>query len=330
MKRTRLAFVALLLLAGCVRQGATTTPSAPIDDPAPRPGKDPQEDKISLVDARRNFRTKLVHEDHGGDPPPQPPAELFRVVRYDSPAGKLSAYLSQVPGDGAKRPAIIWITGGDCNTIDQSCWIEGSSGNDPSASAFRKAGIVMMFPSLRGGNDNPGPREGFFGEVDDVLAAAEYLAKQDFVDSKRIYLGGHDTGGTLVFLVAASSDKFRAVFSFGPVADMAGYKPDEYDPPFDTTNPRELELRSPARWVHSVRCPLFVFEGTEQPGHAAALKTLSRGDNPMVRCFSVKGANHHSVLPPVTRLAAAKILRDGGPTINISFTEKELNGLFVK
>ena len=66
----------------------------------------------------------------------------------------------------------------------------------------------MMFPSLRGGNDNPGNKEGFLGEVDDVLAAADFLSKQEFVDPNRIYLGGHSTGGTLVLLVAACSNKF--------------------------------------------------------------------------------------------------------------------------
>ena len=40
----------------------------------------------------------------------------------------------------------------------------------------------MMFPSLRGGNDNPGAKEGFLGEVDDVIAAADFLAKQPYVD----------------------------------------------------------------------------------------------------------------------------------------------------
>jgi hypothetical protein len=40
----------------------------------------------------------------------------------------------------------------------------------------------MMFPSLRGGNDNPGAREGFYGEVDDVVAASEFLARQPYVD----------------------------------------------------------------------------------------------------------------------------------------------------
>ena len=68
--------------------------------------------------------------------------------------------------------------------------------------AYRRAGIVMMYPSLRGGNDNPGRREGFLGEVDDILAAAEYLARESYVDPGRIYLGGHSTGGTLAMLAA--------------------------------------------------------------------------------------------------------------------------------
>jgi dipeptidyl aminopeptidase/acylaminoacyl peptidase len=60
----------------------------------------------------------------------------------------------------------------------------------------------MMFPSLRGGNDNPGRHGGFYGEVDDVLAAHDYLSRQPYVDPKRIYPGGHSTGGTLALLTA--------------------------------------------------------------------------------------------------------------------------------
>src|SRR5262249_51035025 len=145
----------------------------------------------SLIEARKGFQTKLARRESAQTPVDEAPAQIFRTIRFDSPAGKLAAYLSPDPKNGKKNPAIIWITGGDCNTIDKGCWTEGPPANDQSASAFRKAGIVMMFPSLRGGNDNPGVREGFLGEVDDVLAAADYLGKQPFVDPARIYLGGH-------------------------------------------------------------------------------------------------------------------------------------------
>src|SRR5262249_9302147 len=163
---------------------------------------------LTLTEARRGYQAKPVRQASAREPVPEPPAGIFRLVRYESPAGKLAAYVSPDPRDGKKHPAIIWITGGDCNSIDEGCWKEGPASNDQSASAFRKAGMLMMFPSLRGGNDNPGTREGFFGEVDDVLAAADYLAGQDYVDPKRIYLGGHSTGGTLVLLTAQSSHPF--------------------------------------------------------------------------------------------------------------------------
>ena len=48
----------------------------------------------------------------------------------------------------------------------------------------------------------------------------------DYVDPDQIYLGGHSTGGTLALLVAESTDRFRAIFSFGPVANMRNYGTD--------------------------------------------------------------------------------------------------------
>jgi pimeloyl-ACP methyl ester carboxylesterase len=310
MKRSLLPLT-LLFLAGC---------GGPAVPPAGETG--------TLVEARKGFTTRIVHRAPDKTPVPEPPANLFRKVRYDSPAGSLAAYLSPDPKDGKKHPAIVWITGGDCNSIDQGCWKEGPPLNDQSAGAYRKAGIVMMFPSLRGGNDNPGVKEGFFGEVDDVIAAAEYLSKQDFVDPKRIYLGGHSTGGTLVLLVAECSDRFRAVFSFGPASDVSGYGP-EYTP-FDTSNPREAELRSPVRWLASIQGPVFVFEGAAH-GNLPSLRALARASsNANVHCYPVRGGTHFSILSPTNRLIADRILHDDGPTCNITFTEEEVNRSFAR
>jgi dienelactone hydrolase len=289
----------------------------------------PEQGSRSLPDARLGFKTKLVSRATDRTPASEPPPQLFRKISFDSPAGRLAAYMSQVPDDGTKRPAIIWITGGDCNSIDDSVWRKASPSNDQTASAYRDSGIVMMFPSLRGGNDNPGAKEGFLGEVTDVLAAADYLARQESVDPKRLYLGGHSTGGTLVLLVAESSDRFRAVFSFGPASDVGNYDPQFL--PFDTSNPRELELRSPGRWLRSVKSPTFVFEGTIQPSNLASLQAMSRATtNPLVHFHTVSGANHFSILAPTNKLIARKVLQDEGATTNISFTEKELADLFTR
>ena len=276
----------------------------------------------SLPEARAGFATKLTRRESAGQPAPNPPPAIFRKVKYPAPPGDLTAYLSPDPGDGKKHPAIVWVTGGDCNTLDD-VWKPGPPDNEQTASAYRLAGIPMMFPSLRGGNDNPGVKEGFFGEVDDVLAAADFLGEQSFVDPTRVYLGGHSTGGTLVVLAAESSARFRAVFSFGPADEVTGYE--RRFCPFNMNDRKEVEIRSPGLWLHSVRCPLFVFEGTVE-GNTDSLLTMKRqSNNPLAHFYPVKGGNHVDILDPVNRLIAGKILADTGPATNLSFTEAEVN-----
>ena len=182
-----------------------------------------------------------------------------------------------------------------------------------------------MFPALCGGEGNPGIKEAFLGEVDDILAAADHLAHQESVDSNRIYLGGHSTGGTLVLLVAECSGRFRAVFSFGPVSDVTSY-PEEYIP-FDTSNPREVALRSPGRWLSSIKRPTYVIEGTG--GNLSSLEAMKRSStNPLVHFLTVQGATHFNVLAPINELIAKKIVNDKGTKIELTLAETELNQAF--
>lgn len=304
-----LLLVAVLVVAGCkpTNWGEVAAPG---------------ETKTTLAEARKGFTTKLARQEKANEAVANPPPRAFGKVQFESPAGKLAAYLSPDLKDGKKRPAIIWITGGDCNTIGD-VWSPGKRDNDQSASQYRTAGIVMMFPSLRGGNQNPGFKENFYGEVDDVLAAAEYLAKLDYVDPKRIYLGGHSTGGTLVLLVAEHSPRFRAVFSFGPVDDILGYG-GRFTEAVNAADAKEVELRSPGKWLHSIQSPTFVFEGTSD-GNLEALETMAKAcTNPKGHFYPVKGADHFSVLAPVNALIAQKILKDTPDECNIAFTEAEL------
>jgi acetyl esterase/lipase len=286
----------------------------------------PVQEKVSLREARAGFTPKHMPARGPRDPVPEPPPDVFRKVYYDSPSGKLAAYISQVPSDGQKRPAIVWITGGDCNSIDD-LWNPGPSSNDQTASAYRLAGIVMMFPSLRGGNDNPGVKESFFGEVDDVLAATDYLARQESVDPKRIYLGGHSTGGTLALLVSECSDRFRAVFAFGPASDVSYYPPELI--PFDTSSAREVELRSPGRWLSSIKGPTFVIEG--EGGNYSSLQAMARATtNPAIHFVVARGADHFNILAPTNGLIAGKILADQGPTTNLTLTTEEVSRPFAR
>ena len=277
----------------------------------------------SLADARKGFTTRPAGA-RGGGPVEAPPPNTVGVVSYPSAAGPLAAYLSPDPRDGRRHPAVVWITGGDCNSIGD-VWSPADPANDQTAGIFRSVGIVTMYPSLRGGNQNPGVKEGFYGEVDDVIAAARYLQTVPYVDPRRVYLGGHSTGGTLALLVAEVTNGFRGVFAFGPVEDVSGYPPEYL--PFDTSNRREVELRSPGYWLSSVRSPVWVIEGTG--GNIDSLRAMKVANkNPLVRFVEVQGADHFSVLGQVNGLIAGKVHTDTGPTCNIALTSEEASKLF--
>ncbi len=283
----------------------------------------PVDKSLTLPQARAAHTTKLMRQVQSNEAPAIPPSDVFELVGYAPPSGTSAAYVSPDPKDGKRHPAIIWITGGECNTIGD-VWSEQPLEADQSAAAFRKAGIIMMFPSLRGGNQNPGYIEGFYGEVDDVLAAADYLLSKPYVDPQRIYLGGHSTGGSLVMLVAASTDRFRAVFSFGPVEDVSGYNEPNWVP-VSTSDRKEISLRSPLAWLHSIQCPTLVLEGQNGPGNASSLTAMQRAStNPLVQFHLVPGKDHFNVLGPVNQLLAQKVLADAGEKTNITLTPDEL------
>ncbi|HZP65583.1 MAG TPA: prolyl oligopeptidase family serine peptidase [Rudaea sp.] len=272
-----------------------------------------QDDVESLAQARSGFTTKISFA--GREPAaPQPPAKIFGKIRYPSSAGSLAAYLTPDPGDGQRHPAIIWITGGDSNSIGE-VWQPGSRDNEQTAAAYRNAGIVMMFPSLRGGNDNPGREEAFYGEVDDVLAAHAFLSTQPYVDPDRIFLGGHSTGGTLALLTAEFRNPFRAVFAFGPVHDVGGYGKGIFPIDLSRLDARERKLRSPGYWLHALQGQVFVIEGMNAPSNIAALEMMKNAPHPAgVHFEAVAGASHFSVLAPTNERIAQAILADRAAT----------------
>ncbi len=341
MKRIRstVMLAAVLLGAGCDSRPTRAAPPSPGEVPTPSATTGAPPGPLSASDlalawaeaaalpprAKVTLRTKLVDPGPPPEPPEVPPRSVpLTLVRYPAAAGPLAAYLSKDPGDGARHPAIVWLTGGDTNTIGD-VWSPADRKNDQTAAAYREAGLVMMFPSMRGGNDNPGRREGFLGEVDDVIAARAYLAALPYVDPSRIYLGGHSTGGTLALLVAETTDVFRAVFSFGPVSFAGDYGGElVYCDPADSV---EMQPRSPAAWLKDIRTPTFVLEGAG--GNVDSLRLLRQlNQNPQTRFFEVAGTDHFGILAPVNELIARKLLADRGPRLNLTLTSDELDQLY--
>lgn len=234
--------------------------------PAPPAGQAPR-----LAERRRGVETQIFVEAQS-TPAPTPPPVLSKVL-YTAPLGPQVAYASP-PQPGPKRPGLIWLGGTLDFSIGEAAWKGGAAKGELSPAAVRDAGVVLMRPALRGANENPGRAECFFGEVEDVIAAADYLSARADVDAGRLYVGGQGPGATLALLVAAATDRFRGAFAFGPVADVRQYGLAEQGGCLpEGAAESELTLRAPLEFVSSIRTPTFVFEAGK-PGARAAFEAL--------------------------------------------------------
>jgi dienelactone hydrolase len=122
----------------------------------------------------------------------QPPA-WADVVEYPSSDLSLKAWfaLPNRPTE-EKVPGVVFLHGG----------FAFAESDIYDAKAFLEAGFALMAPMLRGENGNPGSFELFLGEVDDAIAAAEWLAAYPRVDPHRVYVFGHSIGGGIAALIA--------------------------------------------------------------------------------------------------------------------------------
>jgi acetyl esterase/lipase len=215
----------------------------------------------SYAAVRRQFRTTLRKR----GPSPQEgmryrPPRYVTEVEYGSAATPLRAWLSGGDALGARRPAVLFLHGGFAFGPDD--W--------DMAVPYWEAGFVVMVPMLRGENGQGGDFTFLYDEVDDVLTAASFLARQPTVDPQRIFLAGHSAGATLALLTAEASNQCRAVATFDASPDLqllyhgSAKKPGTHaEIVFDPDDLGELEVRSPLAYARSLTSPLRAYYSTE-------------------------------------------------------------------
>jgi dipeptidyl aminopeptidase/acylaminoacyl peptidase len=240
--------------------------------------------------ARGRFRTKLLRQGPAPQPwsPVKPPAGVAEV-EYPSGDLRLRAWVNRPAEGGRKHPAVLFLHGGFA--FDRDDW----SVSQP----FRDAGFVVLTPLLRAENGQPGSFTLFYDEVDDVLAAAEYLRKQPYVDASHLYVAGSSAGGTLALLAAEASKRFRAAASFSASPDQALLvKHAKIDLPFDKGNPRELQLRSPLAYAASFKCPVRIYYATKDHFVLTSRRTaeLAKERGLDVEAVRIEG-DHGSIVP---------------------------------
>lgn len=261
----------------------------------------------TLREARAGQGPEVINNLRQSAKPRKPPAKSgLTLVSWPGPLGNMAGYLTSDPGDGNRHPAIVWVSGGD--TAIGDFWSKQPIETDQSAAAFREAGVVVFYPAVRGLNGNPGQIEGFYGELDDLIAATQWLKQQSWVDPDKVYLGGHSSGGTMVLLAAEYADEWKSVFAFGPVADPRGYGPFLWGAlPFDSSNQHATKLRAPLHWLSSIRMPTLIAEGDRQGNVGAIDQFRLTNRNPMVHIALAPGCTHFSILRPASEKIAKAI-----------------------
>lgn len=289
-----------------------------------------QQAEQSLKEAHSTFKTEIIRESFpSGKSPKAPPKGIYQLIRYPAEDGAMAAYLSPEPQDKEKKyPAVIYISGGYGGLGDEDFyWTKQPLNNEQTGRFFYQPDMVLMIPSFRGEDDNPGKYEMFYGEIRDIESARKYLAELPYVDKDRIYLVGHSTGATRALLASEYSDGFRAVFALGAIPDLALRLEHQMsvETPFDRNNSKELEVRSPRRYVASIQSPTFYFEGEEAYwDEFDEMEKVARNKQVPFFAHKVQGGDHFNIIAPVTYMIAQKILQDTGEKSNIQFTQADM------
>jgi dienelactone hydrolase len=263
------------------------------------PTKFPEQTE-DYAEARAKFQTKLIRQ--GPAPQRQPrerPPPGVREIEYQSGGLRLKAWVDDAPPPGgARKPAVLFLHGGFAFGADD--WDQ--------ARPFRDAGFVTMTPMLRGENGLPGAYSMFYSEVDDVLAAADALAALTYVDPNRLYVSGHSAGGTLTLLAAMTSKRFRAAGSFSGSPDQVAFARGQAElVPFNPSDSREFQMRSPAAFPRSFKCPVRLYYGRQEflfSSTSQRTAQLAKAAGLDVEAVSVPGDHFTSVDPAMRQCVA--------------------------
>ena len=275
---------ALLVLVGCGPR-RTATPGTSLSS-------------LPLAQARAAHTTKLLL--HGPAPQAfdsQPPPDV-RQVTFVSQGRTLFGWLA-VPTSPGPHPGLLYAHGGF------------ALGKEDFADVrpFVQAGYVVFVPAWRGEDGNPGDFQMLYGEVNDAAAALDTLARVPGVDTHRLFAAGHSIGGTTVMLLAESTTKLHGAAACGGFPDMRGAidetgKATFEGTPFDWHDPLESDLRSPARHLGDLHCPLDLFYGEQEDyylGQAEGMRADAQAKHKPVTVTVIPGADHFAALGPAVQ-----------------------------
>jgi dipeptidyl aminopeptidase/acylaminoacyl peptidase len=142
-------------------------------------------------------------------------------------------------------------------------------------------------------------------DVDDAVAAAQYLAQRGDVDGDRLLIRGGSAGGTTTLLALALHDVFAAGTNLFGVADLVALMSDDhkfesrYSVSLVAPWPAGADIyaeRSPINHVETISSPLLVLQGSIDtvvpPAHSETIVAAMRANGLPVGYIEFDGEGH--------------------------------------
>jgi len=147
---------------------------------------------------------------------------------------------------------------------------------------IRDRGYLVFNPDYRGSGESQGRHEGAKGEVDDVIAALDYLESRGLVSRGKVGMYGQSHGAAIAVLAAERDPRVRAVVAeagFYDAADLYRNARESSDPSVRALLdqfvpmvggtpeevPQEYAVRSALNYVNDMHAATLIIHGAKDP-----------------------------------------------------------------
>jgi dipeptidyl aminopeptidase/acylaminoacyl peptidase len=207
------------------------------------------------------------------------PADMVKpyLVRYPSRDGKYTisawVYMPYDIGRNNTYPAILWIHGGPAG--------QSMNGFNPFMQYILNQGYIVVAPNYRGSTgygkefEHANYMDMGGGDLQDNLAAMDFIQKTGYVDPKKMIVMGRSYGGYMTMMaVTKAPDMWAAGVAIVPFVNWFTEVQNE-DPSLQesdkatmgdpVTNKAVWEDRSPINFVDRIKAPLILIAGGNDP-----------------------------------------------------------------
>ena len=218
----------------------------------------------------------------------------FKLVTFHSDTLKLKGLINTRNIDSfAKKPVVVYLHGGFALSYNE---LERTN-------PFTEAGYIIFAPTYRGENGNSGYFELFMGEVRDAKAAINWISKQSYVDTNKIYVFGWSVGGGISLNLSLHNDipvkiggSSAGIYDYDLIKAWAT-EDEMIIFPYDYENSLENYFRLPIYNLNNMVRPHYVYIGEEDDYtfYRNLVDSLYPDNHNLLKLSKLKG-NHVSSL----------------------------------